>query len=472
MTLRTRLVLAAAYLLVVVVIAFEVPIAVTIDRRGVAELRAEILKQTAVAAARSADALSRIGGPNPPGDGDPSITSVVTATASQTGARIVIVDRNGLVVADSSGEAPPGTLYATPARPEFAVALGGRITSSVRHSDTIGGDLMTATVPAWDGSTVVGAVRASASLAEVRANVHRAWAGLIAIGVAVIMVGLALAWLLARSLARPVEELDRAAVRLGEGDLDARATPAGPEEIASLATSFNRMASELGSTVRSQRDFVANASHQLRTPLTGLRLRLEAAQADGGPAGDEAGKAMAEVDRLSALVEDLLSLQSAASSGGPGEPTDLAAAARDAVERWEPEAGRSGMTLRAEAPSPVVAEASPADLAQVLDNLIENAIRYSGRGAMITVAAHNGGRAAVVSVADTGPGIPTEERDRVFERFYRGATGRSGAPGTGLGLAIVAEVAGRWGGEASLGAAPEGGTMVEIRLPSRPRTDS
>jgi signal transduction histidine kinase len=261
-------------------------------------------------------------------------------------------------------------------------------------------------------------------------------------------------------------------VRLGAGDLNARATPQGPEEIASLATSFNRMASELGSTVRSQRDFVANASHQLRTPLTGLRLRLEAAQADGGPAGEEAGKAMAEVDRLSALVEDLLSLQSAASAGGPGEPTDLAAAATDAVERWEPEADRSGMTLRAEAPSPVVAEASPADLAQVLDNLIENAIRYAGPGARITVAARNGGRAAVVSVSDTGPGIPSEERDRVFERFYRGANGRSGAPGTGLGLAIVAEVAGRWGGKAALGAAPGGGTEVEIRLPSHPPTDS
>src|SRR5262245_8692125 len=391
MTLRTRLVLAAAYLLVVVVIAFEVPIAVTIDRRGVAELRAEILKQTAVAAARSSDALSRVGGPNASGIDTPAITSVVTATASQTGARIVIVDREGRVVADSSGEAAPGTLYSTPDRPEFATALGGRITSSVRHSDTVGGDLMTATVPAWDGATVVGAVRASAPLAEVRANVHRAWAGLIAIGVAVIMVGLGLAWLLARSLARPVEELERAAVRLGAGDLDARATPQGPEEIATLATSFNRMASELGSTVRSQRDFVANASHQLRTPLTGLRLRLEAAQADGGPAGEEAGKAMAEVDRLSALVEDLLSLQSAASSGGPGEPTDLAAAAQEAVDRWEPEAGRSGMTLRAEAPTPVVAEASPADLAQVLDNLIENAIKYAGEGASITVAAHNGG---------------------------------------------------------------------------------
>ena len=142
------------------------------------------------------------------------------------------------------------------------------------------------------------------------------------------------------------------------------------------------------------------------------------------------------------------------------------------MERWEPEAGRSGMTLRAEAPSPVIAEASPTDLAQVLDNLIENAIRYADPGAMITVAANNGGRAAVVSVSDTGPGIPAEERDRVFERFYRGSTGRKGTPGTGLGLAIVAEVAGRWGGEATLGSAREGGTVVEIRLPSHPPTDS
>jgi sensor histidine kinase regulating citrate/malate metabolism len=225
MTLRTRLVVAAAYLLVVVVIAFEVPVAVTIDRRGVDELRAEILKQTAVASARAGDPLSQIPAGRSSGTNDDEIRAVVTATASQTGARVVIVDRQGRVVADSAGEAPPGTLYATPDRPEFVSALAGRITSSVRHSQTVGGDVMIASVPVWEGATVVGAVRSSAPLAQVRANVHRAWIGLAGIGLAVVVIGLA--WLLATSLARPVRELERAAVSLGAGDLDARANPQG-----------------------------------------------------------------------------------------------------------------------------------------------------------------------------------------------------------------------------------------------------
>jgi signal transduction histidine kinase len=469
MTLRTRLVVAAAYLLVVVVIAFEVPVAVTIDRRGVAELRAELLKQTAVAAARVGDPLALIAGAG--GDNE-SIGAVVATTASQTGARVVVVDQAGRVVADSSGQAAAGAVYATPDRPEFAAALSGRITSSIRHSDTAGTDLVVATVPVWEGPTVVGAVRSTAPLSAVRANVHRAWVGLAAIGIAVILVGLALAWLLATSLARPVRALDRAAVGLGAGDLDARATPEGPEEIASLAVSFNRMAAALGSTVRSQRDFVANASHQLRTPLTGLRLRLESVQAEGGPAAEEAGKALAEVDRMSALVDDLLRLQTATSAGEAGEQTDLAEVARDAADRWDREAQAAGMTLVVDAPPAVPAAASGADLAQVLNNLIENAIRYCDTGGTITVSASDGHVGSVVAVSDTGPGIPADERDRVFERFYRGTSGRGRGSGTGLGLAIVGELARRWGGEARISPSPEGGTRVEVRLPANPPTVS
>jgi signal transduction histidine kinase len=456
--------------LVVVVIAFEVPVAVTIDRRGVAELRAELLKQTAVAAARVGDPLAALASPG--GDKE-DIGALVASTASQTGARVVVVDQAGRVVADSANEAAPGTLYATPDRPEFAAALSGRVTSSIRHSDTLDADLVVATVPVWEGRTVVGAVRSTAPLSQVRANVHRAWIGLVGIGLAVILVGLLLAWLLATSLARPVRALDRAAVGLGGGDLDARATPEGPEEIASLAVSFNRMAAALGSTVRSQRDFVANASHQLRTPLTGLRLRLESIQAEGEPAAaEEADKALAEVDRLSALVDDLLRLQSATSAGEAGEQTDLAEMARDAVDRWDREADRAGMTLVIEAPTTVPAAASSTDLAQVLDNLIENAIRYGERGGTITVRAGDEHGAAVVAVSDTGPGIPADERDRVFERFFRGTGGRRQGPGTGLGLAIVGELAGRWGGEARVSPSPEGGTRVEVRLPTSPPTVS
>jgi two-component system sensor histidine kinase TctE len=170
-------------------------------------------------------------------------------------------------------------------------------------------------------------------------------------------------------------------------------------------------------------------------------------------------------------VDDLLRLQGATSAAPTGEHTDLAEVAREAADRWEREATRAGMTLRVEAPAAVPAPASGADLAQVLDNLIENAIRYGDRGGTITVSASNGVGGSAVAVSDTGPGIPADERDRVFERFYRGSDGQRRGPGTGLGLAIVGEIAGRWGGEARLSPSPEGGTRIEVRLPPPP-TDS
>ena len=127
-----------------------------------------------------------------------------------------------------------------------------------------------------------------------------------------------LAWILATTVSRPLRRLRDTAGELGGGDLDARAPTDGPAELAALGVSFNRMADALGSSMRAQRDFVANASHQLRTPLTGIKLRLEAIRADGGAAGENAAKAEEELDRLEALVDDLLALAGAATAAALG----------------------------------------------------------------------------------------------------------------------------------------------------------
>ena len=316
MTLRTRLVLAAAYLLVVVVIAFEVPVAVTIDRRGVTELRAEILKQTAVAAAHVGDPLAQIGASGSSSD-DAAIGTVVTSTASQTGARVVIVDRAGRVVADSTGEAGPGTLYATADRPEFAAALDGRVTSSIRHSNTVGGDLVVATVPVWNGQT-------SWARSEARRRSARSVRTCIARGSAWRSSASRSSWWGSARLAPGHVPRPAGAGARPRRRRPGRRRPGRPRD--ARGSRGDRLARRVVQphgggarlTVRSQRDFVANASHQLRTPLTGLRLRLEAVQAEGGPAAEEAGKALAEVDRLSALVDDLLRLQSATAPGASG----------------------------------------------------------------------------------------------------------------------------------------------------------
>ena len=259
-----------------------------------------------------------------------------------------------------------------------------------------------------------------------------------------------------------MEKLRTAAGRLGRGDLDARVEPEGPQEIDELGQSFNRMAGALSSNLNAQRDFVANASHQLRTPLTGIKLRLEAIRGEGGPAAEEAAKAEAELDRLSALVDDLLSLARASSEEAAAEPVDLGAAARAAERRWAEPAATAGHDLAlADGQGgrilgrPRRHRPHPRQPDRERDPLL--AARAPGsRSARSRARSY---------VSDTGPGIPPDERERVFERFYRGAGGRSTGPGTGLGLAIVAELAERWGGRVELLDGP--GTRVRATLPCR-----
>ena len=227
------------------------------------------------------------------------------------------------------------------------------------------------------------------------------------------------------------------------------------------------MADALGTSLRAQRDFIANASHQLRTPLTGLKLRLEAIRGEGGAAAENAAKAEQEVDRLNALVDDMLALAGAASPSAIGQDMDLADVAGEAVERWRgpAEDGRRMVEIGACDSARVFAD--PADLAHVVDNLVENALRYSPPGSRVTIETQVTDGRAALAVEDDGPGIPVEDRSRIFERFYRGSNGKQAAPGTGLGLAIVAELVERWGGTVALREGP--GTRIEavfLRLPA------
>ena len=462
MSFRARLVLAAAYLLAAVVVALAVPLALSVDRRATSELESDVVADAAFLSSRVAD-LVRLGA-------TPRLAEVVGEATVGEGARTVVVDASGLTLADSAGSAPVGEAFATAERPELQAGLAGSIDVRERHSDTLDEDLLLVTVPVTDRGEVIGALRVSAPLGEVDASVRSSWLALALIGIAVVGAGLVLAWILAGSLARPVEKLRAAAGRLGRGDLDARVEPEGPQEIDELGRSFNRMAGELSANLAAQRDFVANASHQLRTPLTGIKLRLEAIRAEGGDAAEQAQKAEAELDRLTALVDDLLGLARAAADRTPGESVDLGEAVRAAGKRWAAPAGEAGHELVvADGPGESV-WAATADVAHILDNLLENAIRYSPRGARIQVEVDmDDGRPGLL-VSDTGPGIAPTERAHVFERFYRGAAGRTAGPGTGLGLAIVAELAERWDGRVELLDGP--GARVRASFPAVPADSS
>jgi len=455
MSLKARLVLAAAYVLTVVIVGLAVPLAVFIQRYYIKQFEASVLTNATLLAARINDDL-------PAASADPGVSSPARSAIAQiselsaretglNGIRFVITDRDGRVIADTEHQATVGENYATPQRPEFATVFdkpGGDVYLQTRHSKELGEDLIVAGVPVVHFRAAIGAVRATQPVGEVRRQVVQAWFLLGLIGTIVLAVGLGLAYVLASTVTRPLRDLETVAEDLEAGDLQARARPHGPKEMMALAESFNSMATALASNIIAQQDFVANASHQLRTPLTGMRLRLEAIEGEGGFAGEQAAKAEAELDRLASLVQDLLRIARATTlEEATGRTVEASARATDAVSRWSGPAVDAGKTLVLEGAGRGAVWADPADLDHVLDNLIENAIRYAPPGARIGVSSGSRNGRVFLRVHDDGPGIPPEERDRVFERFYRGSSGKQSGPGTGLGLAIVFELVRRWDGD-------------------------
>jgi signal transduction histidine kinase len=282
----------------------------------------------------------------------------------------------------------------------------------------------------------------------------------IAAAVVAILASLGLALLLARMLARPLGEIGAAARRIADGDYAARVPREGPEELASLADSFNQMAASLEEQERMRRDFIANAAHELRTPLTNLQGYLEALR-DGVITADRATyeSLHEEADRLVRLSRSLDAL--AEGDAGSSPPTlvelDLAMAVRSALELATPAIERAGLRLVTDIPPTLPARADMDGLSQVLANLLSNAVRYTPRGGTITVRAERRPGDLLVSIANTGDGIPPEDLDRLFERFYRVEKSRDRARGgAGIGLAIVKQLVESAGGR--VGAESRDGT--------------
>jgi two-component system sensor histidine kinase BaeS len=265
-----------------------------------------------------------------------------------------------------------------------------------------------------------------------------------------------LAVILARMLARPLAEVGAAARRVAEGDYAARVPREGPDELASLADSFNQMAASLERQEAMRRDFIANAAHELRTPLTNLQGYLEALR-DGVITADRATyeSLWDEAERLVRLSRSLDTLAQGDAATGPPwlEKVDLAV-------------DRAGIQVVTDVPAPLPARANPDSLAQVLANLISNAARYTPSGGTVTVRAERRPTDLIVSISNTGDGIPSGDLDRVFERVYRVEKSRDRARGgAGIGLAVVKQLVEAGGGR--VGAeSREGLTRFWFSLPA------
>lgn len=270
----------------------------------------------------------------------------------------------------------------------------------------------------------------------------------------------------------PVHRLTRAATRVADTRNLRQPIPTdGNDELARLGHAFNRMLIELDRSQHAQRELIEDAAHELRTPMASMRTNVELLIRAGSRLADADRDALlADLDRqsieLSDLVADLVALARSASAGEPAAVVDLDEVVSDAIDRATTRTPQARFTLESR---PVLVRVQPAAVERAVVNLLDNAVKFSSteQTVEVTVAVVTVGAArfAEVSVADRGPGVPTDERERIFQRFHRVATAR-GVPGSGLGLAIVHQTITAHNGTVTVEPRPGGGSVFRLRVPA------
>ncbi|MFE7760698.1 sensor histidine kinase [Streptomyces sp. NPDC057438] len=453
--------------------------------------------------------------------------------AERIGGKVVIVGADGRLLA-SSHALSDDEEKTLPSQPEISAALRGRATTDVRTTTTGGvhylavaapvghatpdtgadrrddqgddptpgagsvtvvdpapnpprtrtqkaaappGTTSTAAATAATTGTAQGAVRVTLPTTMVHARVFAVWLLLVLAGLAVLTAVAAVAFAFARWTGRPIRQLEEATHRLAEGGTaTCVVVTSGPPEVRSLAAAFNTTAARLEHLLASQRAFAGEASHQLKTPLAALRLRLENLEPDiARRARPSLDAAVTETDRLARMVEGLLAMARLEEAAAVPAQVDLGAICAERHRTWGPlfERGGVSLVLFAGVVGPVTAV--PGAVEQILDNLLSNALRASPAHSTVTMELrlHVPARRTLrearphwvdLHVTDEGPGMTPEQRARAFDRFWRAP----GAPkgGTGLGLSLVQRLAHASGGEVTLREAATGGLDAVVRLPS------
>lgn len=440
--LGKRLLLAFVLVAVSSVLVLVAAALIGVDR-GVHAAQQANREQLALAAATAAaDAYRQAGG----WEGAELGRSLALGDAAS--ARLSIVDTDGTVLAG------PGS--GNPAR------------GNAGQADSSGQGAVTADVIV-DG-TRVGTVRVNLGGNSGTRILDVAWMWIAVAALVALTVAIAASWFVTRRLVRPIRSMTEAARSFGAGNRKVRTAGDAPGELGDLAHAFNDMADAVVRSDTERRNLTADVAHELRTPLAALQAGLEELR-DGliepTPAGlaglhDQSlrlGRVVADLAELSAVETAALSLDLA--------PVDLAALAADALSRAEPQLRAAGLATELENADPVWVRADADRLHQAVGNLLANSARYCQKGDKVTLKALTDGDDAVLTVADTGPGIPAEELPHIFDRLWRGSAAEH-VSGSGIGLALVREIVTSHGGTVRAASAPGEGTAISLRLPRLP----
>jgi two-component system sensor histidine kinase MprB len=373
---------------------------------------------------------------------------------------VQLLTSDGDVLLPAHGDLP------VPVDDEDRAIAAGRRRALLRdtHADGVHLRVLTVAVPGG------GAIQIARSLRNVDATLGRLRIVLALLCAAGTLLAAALGRIFGRQVIQPVSDLTAAAEHITQTeDLARRIDVPGNDEVGRMAQRFNTMLDTLeGSrralddSVHAQRQLVADASHELRTPVTALRTNIEVLLAEGELPEDDRRRLLedvrAETEELGALITDVIELARGDEPPSGIEEVQLDVLVTEALRRASRRRPSATFTAALE---PTVVEGAPDRLGRAVDNLLDNAAKYSPDGTVVEVRLHGG----ALTVRDHGPGIPAADRPHVFDRFYRGS-GARGRPGSGLGLAIVRQVAETHGGTIAVDEAPGGGSRFTLRLPA------
>ena len=411
------------------------------------------------------------------------LQALMEDTAAEMGGRLLITDKDGKVQADSFG-----LLYGTRLPlPEVVDILvdGENLSYGIHQLDSAALSGSAENYAAYCAAKIslsgrtLGAVLFVSPVQELVDSLNAVRRQLWSVFLIVAVAAAVAAVLFSRVITRPIIALTRTIRKMGRGDLSARVKVRASGEMRDLADSYNAMAEEIEHFDQSRSQFVSNASHELKTPLTTMKILLENLIYQPDMPDELRGEFLQdmnhEIDRLTNVVTDLLTLTQADSHQTPMKPerTDLSALTEDALHLLRPAAEKRDQALNSAIAPGLRITCDPGKMRQIITNLVDNALKYTPDGGEITVSLTDEGDHVALRVSDNGVGIPEADQARIFDRFYRVDKARSRATGgTGLGLAIVRQLVTMHQGEISVVSAPGEGSTFTVTLPKRREEDA